>query len=301
MENQTAAQEGAWTANLAGDQARLDEMGPVLDDASNKYPQIDRRERLSVREFKLDYLYPGKPVVITDAMGRWEANSKWTFDFFRSHYGLERVKVWRYDSEKGFTPDQYHNVSFVEYIDAVTSKDWNAYPYYLRDNWKLLHDHPELKQDYAEPEFFFDWYKFLPRFMRMPYPRLFLGPKGAVTPIHSDVGGTHAWLSQLVGRKRWLLFAPDQHEFLYDYEVRIDNPDYQTHPLYRHARPVEATIGPGDTIFVPSRWAHWVVSLDATISLTSNYMGPGCFRTSLAHAFGEVVNNKVRARLRRHN
>jgi histone arginine demethylase JMJD6 len=263
----------------------------------SQYPQIDRRAGLSIREFRREYLYPGKPVVITDAMEGWAANWKWTFDFFRARYGNDRLRVWRYDRQTGYTPEQASDVSLAEYVEGVTSNDWRAYPYYLRDNWRLIHDHPELKQDYEEPKYFYDWFQLLPPFLRMPYPRLFLGPKGAITPLHADVWGTHAWLSQLVGRKRWLLFAPNQKEYLYNYEVSIETPDYLRHPLYRKAQPVEATIGPGDTIFVPSRWAHWVVSLDATISLTSNYMGPRCFGMCLANLSHDLFRNKLLSKL----
>jgi hypothetical protein len=132
------------------------------------------------------------------------------------------------------------------------------------------------------PRYFFDWFKLVPPALRMPYPRIFIGPRGAITPLHVDVWGTHAWLSQLVGEKRWLLYPPEQEKYLYGYKVRVERPDLQRHPLFRNAKPLECTIRTGDTIFVPSRWSHWVESLQPGISLTYNYMGPGCFGVTLA-------------------
>jgi hypothetical protein len=96
-------------------------------------------------------------------------------------------------------------------------------------------------------------------------------------------------LSQLLGRKRWLLFPPEQNRFLYNYQVDPNCPDLERFPLYRQALPVECVIGPGDTVFVPSGWAHWVESLDASISLSSNYMGPGCFGPAFSNAAKELV------------
>lgn len=263
------------------------------------FPEVDRRSGLSLREFRREYLYPQRPVVITDATRDWAARTKWTFEFFGSRYRDDQVRIYRYDEQEEFRDEAVEIVPFGEYIDAITRHDWRSYPYYLRDNWRLLREHPELTTDYREPQYFFDWFRLLPGFLRMPYPRLFLGPQGAVTPLHSDIWATHAWLSQIVGRKRWILFSPDQKDLLYGTRVRVDAPDLVKHPRYRDARPVEATIGPGDTIFVPSRWAHWVVSLDPTISLTGNYMAYGCFGVALANTMNEFVINRVRAHVMR--
>jgi len=263
------------------------------------FPLVDRRSGLSLREFRHEYLFPQRPVVITDTLNGWAALAKWTFPFFAGRYGRDQVRVYRYDREEEFQDKAAEHVTFGSYIEAVTSQDWSSYPYYLRDNWRLLHDHPELATDYRVPKYFFDWYRGLPRFLRMPYPRLFLGPKGAVTPLHTDIWGTHAWLSQLVGRKRWMLFSPDQSRLHYDAKVRVDAPDLDRYPRYREVRPVEATIGPGDTIFVPSRWAHWVVSLDPTISLTGNYMAYGCFGIALSSTMKEFLGKRVGGRLYR--
>lgn len=239
-----------------------------------RYYPVDRRSGLSLREFRREYLFPGKPVVITDAIEGWKARSSWTFDYFKSHCGKTMVKVYRYE-DGGYRPDLFELVSLADYIDQILSNDWTTYPYYIRDDWRLFLEHKELLADYTIPEYFFDWFGLLPSFMRLPYPRIFIGPRGAITPLHRDVWETHAWLSQLVGRKRWILFSPDQRRLLYDYQVRPDRPDLERFPLLRKTRPLECTIGPGDTIFVPSGWAHQVISLDPTISLTYNYMGPG--------------------------
>jgi ribosomal protein L16 Arg81 hydroxylase len=266
---------------------------------SPQFLAVDRRSALSLREFKREYLYPRKPVVITDAIEDWRARSSWTFDYFRSRYGGTPVVVYRYHEEDEFTPDAVEHISLAEYIDRITSMDWHSYPCYLRDNWKLFYAHRDLMTDHHVPKYFFDWFKLLPAFMRLPYPRIFIGPKGAITPLHVDVWGTHAWLSQLVGRKQWILFSPDQRHLLHDYKVRVEKPDLERFPLFRQTKPVECTIGPGDTIFVPSGWAHWVVSLESGISLTYNYMGPGCFASCLSNALQTLSLQRLRTALLR--
>jgi hypothetical protein len=255
---------------------------------TQQYPEIDRRSGLTLKEFNRAYRDPGKPVVILDAIEDWKARKAWTFEFFKSRYGNHMVSAYRYRGDK-YQPSDVTKMSLSDYIDGVVAHDWKSFPYYIRDNWALLADHPELAEDYRFPTYFFDWFSMLPPFMRLKYPRIFIGPKGAVTPLHQDIWETHAWLSQLVGRKRWILFPADQSKLLYDCKVDPANPDYERFPLYREAHPVECTIGPGETVFVPSGWAHWVVSLDPTISLSANYMGPGCFWSSLTNATKELV------------
>jgi hypothetical protein len=252
------------------------------------YPAIDRRAGISTAEFNREYRSPGKPVVITDAVEDWKARTAWTFDFFKSRYGECQVLVYRYRGEK-YTPADATRMCLADYVDGVCSGDWTSFPYYIRDNWALLRENPELAHDYSFPRYFFDWFSLLPPFMRLQYPRIFIGPKGSITPLHLDVWGTHAWLTQLVGRKRWILFPPDQRPLLYDHQVDPNRPDYQRFPLFRQAKGVECTIGPGETVFVPGGWAHWVESLDSSISLSSNYMGPGAFWRPLTSATRELV------------
>jgi ribosomal protein L16 Arg81 hydroxylase len=226
--------------------------------------------------------------VITDAIDDWDRGIL-SFDGLKALCGDEDVLVYHYDAEKEFTPGDVSRRTVSEVIDSVLENDLSGFPYYLRDNWQLCDKYDEIMRAHTVPSYFFDWFRFLPAFMRMPYPRIFIGPKGAITPLHVDVWDTHAWLSQLEGRKRWLLFPPEDRKYLYDYQVRCEKPDLAKFPLYEKASPLECTIGPGDTVFVPSRWAHWVQSLDPGVSLTYNYMGPGCLASCTTHTIKDVL------------
>ena len=58
---------------LKPEEPMISDQYKVATSQDSQYPQVDRRSDLSVREFKREYLYPGKPVVITDAIGEWKA------------------------------------------------------------------------------------------------------------------------------------------------------------------------------------------------------------------------------------
>src|SRR5260370_39552950 len=49
--------------------------------------QMERRNRPPYSEFAKRYLYPRKPVVITGALDRWKARSRWPPEFFKQRYG----------------------------------------------------------------------------------------------------------------------------------------------------------------------------------------------------------------------
>jgi hypothetical protein len=255
--------------------------------ASLPYLQVDRRSELSLSEFRNEYLYPGKPVVITDVMESWPARSRWTLDYFKTRYADAQVTVCHLRGER-YAPSNTEEVRLGAFVDRIQTTSFDKYPCYIRDDWRLFLTYRELLADYEVPKYFFDWFTFLPGFMRLVYPRMFIGPRGALTPLHLDIWGTHAWLAQLVGRKRWLLFSPDQRPLLYDCKVQPQNPDFKRFPLFQKSRPVEAIIGPGDLIFVPGGWAHEVVSLDPT--------GPGCFISSLRGSVKQQVLDRLRRR-----
>ncbi len=178
-----------------------------------RYEPVDRRSALSVREFKGEY-FNRKPVVVTDGIKGWTAQSSWTFEKFKSRFGKSIVSVYPYENGT-YRADHAQKISLAEYIDNILTYDFESYPYYLIYNFSLLQEHKELWGEFSEPKYCFDWFKFIPSFMRFPSPRIYLGPKGAVSTLHQDRWGSHFWMAQLEGRKRWILFPPEDAEFLY--------------------------------------------------------------------------------------
>src|SRR5262245_42820759 len=105
--------------------------------------QVDRRAGLSVGEFRKKYLYPGRPVVITNAIGDWKALSLWTLDYFRSRYGRTLVTLSKYEGAH-YQPRDVETLSLESFIDAIKANDFTTYPYYIRDDWRIFRTHKEL-------------------------------------------------------------------------------------------------------------------------------------------------------------
>ncbi len=52
---------------------------------------IDRRHQLSYEEFAEEYLFPGKPLIITGAINGWRALDNWTPEYFNKKIWIEFV------------------------------------------------------------------------------------------------------------------------------------------------------------------------------------------------------------------
>lgn len=247
------------------------------------YGPVDRRIGLSLREFKREY-YRRKPVILSGGPYGWNAWSSWTWENFKSRCGKSPITVFPYQ-DKQYRQDGAQKLPLAEYIDKILVNDFDTYPYYMIYNSSLLQEYEALWQDFSEPAHCYDWFNLLPKAVRFPSPRIYIGPRGAVTTLHQDRWDSHFWMAQLQGRKRWILFPPHEAEFLYPassnkgglirYQLQPDTPDLEQFPLFAKSHGVECVIGPGDLLIVPGGWLHWVKSLDPTLSLTHNYMAPG--------------------------
>ena len=122
-----------------------------------------------------------------------------------------------------------------------------------------------------------DYFRKLPRRHHPDFHWLFIGGAGSVTPLHVDPSGTHAWLTQIHGRKRFTLFAPCEMA-----KLLKETPGGGFKPLReilseRLALSLEVVLHPGDTLFVPAHWPHEVECLDDSISVTWNFLGQSVF------------------------
>ena len=121
---------------------------------ASQFTLVDRRSNLSLKEFKRDYLRPGIPVVITDAIENWKKDV-FSFDNLKALCGDEEVLIYHYDADKEFTPGDTRRRPLRELIDQVVANDLETFPYYRRDNWQLCHKYPQLMEAHSVPAYFF--------------------------------------------------------------------------------------------------------------------------------------------------
>lgn len=219
---------------------------------------VERRADLSAEVFRRDYRALNRPVILTGITEHWPARRKWCFDYLRTRCGDVTVTPNMYSQEQ--------ELAFAEFIDRMrTVPRQGGVPLYLQE-WHFLADCPDLGDDFCiPPHFGDDCHKELFNYANCT---LWIGPAGATTPLHYDIGHTHVVQTQLVGRKQWFLLSPEA-------QLRAGadgRPDFEALLADPQCTALHCVTQPGEMIFVPRDWWHRASTLDASISLTLNFV-----------------------------
>ncbi|XP_007942119.1 HSPB1-associated protein 1 [Orycteropus afer afer] len=174
---------------------------------------------------------------------------------------LEEFLIWNCGQSSGSGPFQdYDHSQFWAYAD---------YKYFV----SLFENKTDIFQDVIWSDFGFPG-------RNGRESTLWIGSLGAHTPCHLDSYGCNL-VFQVQGRKRWHLFPPEDTPFLYPtripYEessvfskINVVNPDLKRFPQFQKAQRHMVTLNPGQVLFVPRHWWHYVESVDpVTVSINS--------------------------------
>jgi Cupin-like domain len=256
---------------------------------------IERKSKISPADVTREHLRGrGMPVVITDGTKHWPALSKWTFEFFKATYGSDFVtpqlglgsrirRLTKLGAYIDFLDDPTAELPGIwvdrhgQPLRAAPEPGYSP-PYLL--GWRAFHKHPELYDDITPaPNFVDDLVPALSPTLRQvfewtatrPYWAVYLGPAGSFSPLHFDYWKTYAYLAQIQGRKKAILFSPEDSDFLYDGQVDPERPDLERFPLFDRATAYECLIEPGETLLMPADWWHWVKGLEKSITVSHNF------------------------------
>jgi hypothetical protein len=96
------------------------------------------------------------------------------------------------------------------------------------------------------------------------------GMRSVIAEAHYD--GSRNAIVQLRGLRRWVLVSPDQCNNMYLYpqghpsarhsSVDWSNPDYEKFPKFKEMKANEVILQPGDVVYLPTYWFHYIVSLN---------------------------------------
>ncbi|XP_062513508.1 hypoxia-inducible factor 1-alpha inhibitor-like [Corticium candelabrum] len=108
---------------------------------------------------------------------------------------------------------------------------------------------------------------------------LLVGMPEVVTPAHYD--GMENLFTQVLGQKRCILFNPLQYRNLYPHpvhhphdrqtQINFDAPDYNKFPRFRDAVGYEAIVRPGDLLYIPLNWWHYIESNSDSMTISINF------------------------------
>ena len=134
--------------------------------------------------------------------------------------------------------------------------------------FNILQKCPQLLKDFTYPAIGLKFFKKL--------PVLFFGGEGSRVLLHYDIDLANNVHFNFHGKKDIILFPFDQRKYLYHVpysivsmeEIEFDRPDYKKYPALQYAEGYRVILQPGETLFIPSAYWHYMRYLTPSISMT---------------------------------
>ncbi len=246
---------------------------------------IERRsvDELSREAFIEQYYTANRPVIVTGAFQDWPALKKWTPEYLLEQFGEDTVEV---QTQREADPIYEHNahqhkarMPFHQFIAMVLGAE-SSNDFYMTGN--------NMEENNAVLKTLFEDMGPLPPYLEDRGPDgqnayFWFGPAGTITKLHHDI--CNGFLAQMYGRKLIKLISPLQLPHMYHYlnfysRVDLEQPDLDQYPLFKEVEMTEVILHPGEMLFIPVAWWHYVRALDISISLSfNNFCAPNTYPT----------------------
>jgi [protein]-arginine 3-hydroxylase / protease len=238
---------------------------------------VERVQEITVAQFKKHFLSRDKPVVIENLASQWKAYSFLTPENIKATFGDFDVSVFENDDEferyreKDWSKGRHKHITMRvrDYIDAITQQEpFKKRPPYLANVALDGYDLPALQEIMK----MLDYPAYFPtNFWKNVC--LWIGAPGQRSVLHND--NQYNFNAQIYGKKYWFLVSPEQYPNLYTLQVkhpqwlsRVDpqTPDYEKFPKFHEVEALEATLEPGDLLYIPIFWWHQALSVTVTVN-----------------------------------
>jgi hypothetical protein len=231
---------------------------------------IPRCHQLPRRVFFDGYYSVNHPVIITGMIDEWPAMRKWNLDFFAVEYGDREVEVQvgressaAYEIEREKHIGKMRFSDFVRKVRSVgvsndfymTANNHSGNKAALAGLWGDIAPISEYLDGEAAADNGFFWF----------------GPAGTITPFHHDL--TNNFMAQVMGRKRILLSPSWDIPLMQNHYHVYSQLDGRTTPARAapeldSASIVECILNPGELLFIPVGWMHFVEGMDISVTVT---------------------------------
>jgi ribosomal protein L16 Arg81 hydroxylase len=227
---------------------------------TREFEQIERRSGLTPEEFSRQYVQANRPVVLEGLADTWK--ERWTPELLKDRYCDQIITC---ETQEFFVHDKTkRKLPLRSVIDSVLS---GSQEFRVRTK-DFLSQVPELQEEFRCHQQF---ECYLPQ---VELKRVFwLAPAGNLSSFHHD--GFYENLNvQVYGRKRFIMLPPGEYKRLYHHffassPVDPREPDLERYPKYAQVEPCEAILDPGDILYIPQFWWHFVLALDLSININT--------------------------------
>ena len=243
-----------------------------LIDKNNLILQRDISE-IDLIEFITNYFNKEQPVLLKHFASNWRAIEKWkNLKYFVDAAGFRLVPI---EIGAMYTASDWTTklMPFHRFLSEHIIKSKDVKTGYLAQH--LLFDQIKcFDADFEVPDFVHCGQK---EFESSGSVNCWFGPKGTVTPLHNDP--KHNILCQVVGFKYLRIYSPQQSEMLYAREGILNNTSQidldlneqainEKYPQFKNAKYLDVLLEPGDALYIPPKWWHYVKSLSISFSVS---------------------------------
>jgi hypothetical protein len=230
---------------------------------------VDKVDSISREDFNRNYLRPQKPLIIRGLANSQPAGKKWTVDYLREVCGDVMIDV--FDNRNANHGSAYTvpdgKMRFRDFLDISLREEPTTLRMFL---FNMFAERPQLRADFPCPG--------LIKGMLGKIGFMFFGAKGIKVRIHQDMDMSNVMLTQFQGRKRVMLVAPEYSRLLYKLPfnthslIDLDNPDLDKYPGLRYIKVYDCMLEPGETLFMPSGYWHYITYVDSGFAVSYRKM-----------------------------
>jgi hypothetical protein len=236
-----------------------------MPDKLNTQP-VERVKRITPAQFIKGFVKPQKPLVIEQLVEDWPARKIWNFEYFKDIAGDLEVPL--YNSKPITSKFMYNEpqakMKLGEYIDLLQKEPTDLRLFLFN----LIKERPALQEHIKIPETGLCLLKGL--------PFLFVGGQDSKVFMHHDIDFANILHIHLYGKKKCLIFPPSETKYLYKVpnslktndSIDFSDPDFGAFPALAYAKGYETELKPGETLYMPEGYWHYMHYKTAGFSLS---------------------------------